>query len=63
MTRKDYIAVANIIKWNKTNQPSADFVANPVETVLARVANEMANLMAQDNPNFDYKKFIASCGF
>ena len=63
MTRKDYIKVANIIKWNKMYQPNPELVSNPVETVLERVANALANEMFKDNQNFDHKRFMEACGF
>lgn len=47
MTKKDYIAIAEIIR----------VAANPIT-----IAYGLSQLMASDNPNFDRQKFLKACG-
>jgi hypothetical protein len=49
MTRKDYVATANILSNYKDE---IDFL------VLSEIADEFAGMFENDNPNFDYQKFI-----
>lgn len=58
-TKKDFIAVAAILK----GAPGA--VASPTPEALAmrdRVARELADLYARQNANFDRARFLAACG-
>ena len=49
MTRKDYVATANIL-----NQ----FVDEIDFLVLQEIADGFAEMFENDNPNFNYQKFI-----
>jgi len=53
MTRKDYIAVANIFRGYRE--------AMPVDA-YSRLINEVAEYMYADNPRFQKAKFIEACG-
>jgi hypothetical protein len=46
MTRKDYEAIAKIIKFNKTK---------------SQVTLGLASIFEDDNPNFDTGKFLKAC--
>lgn len=63
MTRKDSEAIAAVIKLNKRFPPDPMLVANPVEIVLHRVVNGLADIMARDNARFDVQRFTKACGF
>jgi hypothetical protein len=54
MSRKDYEAIAAIIKGARL-YTSAD---DPV----ALIATALAAAFAQDNPRFDRARFLAACG-
>lgn len=57
MTRKDYIAVSNIISAEKSvNRDNPD-----VLLTLINVTHSLADVMASDNPNFDRERFYAAC--
>ena len=58
MTRKDYVAIAQILKdanvvWRgETN----------VETCLMNVCKNFALVLSSDNPRFDRARFLQACG-
>jgi hypothetical protein len=49
MTRKDYVATAKILN---NYADSIDFL------ILSEIADEFAGMFEEDNPNFDYQRFI-----
>jgi hypothetical protein len=49
MTRKDYVATAKILNNYKDN---IEYI------VLSEMADEFAEMFEDDNPNFDYQRFI-----
>lgn len=58
MTQKDYVPIAAAIK------DCVDFYDEGVATeAIAKVASEVANVMARDNGRFDRKLFMSACGF
>ena len=54
MTRKDYIAIARALN-NCMHHHECD-----PETVVM-VAQELSTVLANDNPLFDYRRFIDAC--
>ena len=56
MTRKDYIAIADVIAAQVTSYPSDVEVA-----VCERVAQNLASVMQADNPRFDRGVFLQAC--
>ena len=55
MTRKDYVATAEILK------NFGDNIENNFTDFLDLVY-DFADMFAKDNPNFDEKKFVNACG-
>jgi hypothetical protein len=55
MSRKDYIAIAAVIKSVQRRGETADWAAEAI-------ASELAVLLKQDNPRFDMKRFHDACG-
>lgn len=55
MTRKDYVATAEILKT------FGDNVENNFSDFIDLVYN-FADMFAEDNPNFQEKKFVQACG-
>ena len=57
MTKKDYIAIANVIKdckqFVKDNTPNDDIILG-----INMVMNSLLPMFRQDNHNFDTTKFI-----
>ena len=53
MTRKDYIAIAGAI-----NKASERYGEPAAKMVLDDVVNEIAEVLAADNPNFDKDRFV-----
>lgn len=49
MTRKDYVATAEILNAQKDN---IDFI------ILSQIATDFADYFEEDNPRFDYQRFI-----
>lgn len=56
MTRKDYIAIAAILKARRTLHASASG-----KTVDA-IAKDLCSMLKADNPNFDRDRFLTACG-
>ena len=54
MTRKDYIATAEILKYasNKTHP-----------AIFSKMVNDFAEMFAKDNPRFDVKRFHEASGY
>ena len=50
MTRKDYIQTASILNEYMTDAPS----------IVMSLAHDFANYFADDNPRFNYDKFITA---
>ena len=55
MTRKDYVATAEILK------NFGDNIENNFTDFLDLVY-DFADMFAKDNPNFNEKKFVNACG-
>lgn len=53
MTRKDYIAVSEILKG---------FVNEISQTNYEDLVNEFAEFFSADNENFDFARFETACG-
>jgi hypothetical protein len=60
-SKKHYIAVAAIIKKHYIPAPAAGFDEGYAAGV-AQVAEELADLFAEDNPRFDRAEFFKACG-
>ena len=56
MTKKDYVKIAAIL--NSVFHDSD----NDGERLWARVAVTFADMLAADNPRFDYNRFYKACG-
>lgn len=57
MTRKDYVAIAQIIQ-NVRYLVDRDGESDHI----AEVARQLANYMRGDNPRFDRSRFMQACG-
>ena len=61
MSRKDFVAIANII--NKYTDPGAAAGYDEgVSNGAAFVADELADYLATTNQNFDRERFLTACG-
>lgn len=58
MSKKDYVAIARAIC---TATYAADDMAD--RFTAARIAREIANALAADNPRFDRERFIRACEY
>jgi hypothetical protein len=56
LTRKDYKVIAKILE--KHHSPQDTF---QVKTVVWQIAQDLADYMIGDNPNFDFQKFMKAC--
>ena len=54
MTRKDYVATAEILKYasNKTHP-----------ALFSKIVNDFAEMFAKDNPRFDVSRFHEASGY
>ena len=55
MTKKDYQAIADVIRAEVTRN-------GPIDSAR-RIAEGLAIILATDNPRFDRNRFLAACGF
>jgi hypothetical protein len=58
MTRKDYIATANILS-SYLEQAEENILAS---LIVKSIAEDFADLFAKDNPNFDEERFLDAVG-
>jgi hypothetical protein len=58
MTRKDYIATANILS-SYLEQTEENILAS---LIVKSIAEDFADLFANDNPNFNEDKFLDAVG-
>ena len=65
MTRKDYIAIADVIRGVLQDLTDDECMESEdglmVATYIAAIGHGLANYMEQDNPNFNRNKFIEAC--
>lgn len=61
MTRKDYEKIAKVIKFYAPNGDDSMFDAG-FDTAVMNIANDIAAMLAQDNPRFDCARFLKACG-
>ena len=55
MTRKDYELIAKVLK---------DFVGDSGDVIdRDRIAYELSNVLAQENPRFDRERFLVASGY
>ena len=57
MSKKDYVAIAAVIKASVEAEPSSDG-----KKVIRHVTNRITEMLRADNPNFDTKRFYVACG-
>jgi len=58
MTRKDYVMIAEILKFNQK-----DFIEGEDGFALIGIlAHQFANRLQEDNPRFDRARFLNACG-
>ena len=64
MTRKDYKAIAEVIRQNTEELDSGAERGMVVKTIqdVPKLAEDLASIMASDNPRFDRIRFLSACG-
>ncbi len=62
MTRKDYVAIAAAIKAHTYSSNAEINTRNAAEGTRQHIAEELADVMARENPRFDRARFLAACG-
>lgn len=64
MTRKDYRAFAEEIRFIVDHRLSSDPVIKGIQRETMLIATKaIADVMARDNSRFDRQRFFAACGF
>jgi hypothetical protein len=56
MTRKDYVMIAEVINRNTGSLTESAFID------FARMAEDLATELQNDNPRFDRDRFLTACG-
>lgn len=59
MTRKDYQLIAAV--FQKANETLTG-TGTDRETIIATIADDIADVLATDNPRFDRARFLKACG-
>ena len=62
MTRKHFQAIANIFAWRKDSVNSTIDFDRGFEYARERLAEDMADYLATQTPNFDRRRFLDACG-
>ncbi len=64
MTKKNYIAIANIIKNAKISATTHvnKIIGEAENTTADYIARELAVIMQEDNDQFNRDKFLTACG-
>ena len=62
MTRKDYVNFAAMLKENRAMAGSTKNATLITNATVNWIAEDMAHIFADDNPNFDRARFLAACG-
>lgn len=62
VTKKHYKAIAEIINYQVRYNANADPNEDGSLMVCEDIAKELADYFAEDNPNFNRKKFLKACG-
>lgn len=58
LSRKDYVAVAEVFKYRVEN------AGNETELLAAElIADDIAKVFKADNSRFDTNRFLTACGF
>ncbi len=58
MTKKDYILIADILRYYKINRPD-----NKQQELISQLSNDLCVELEKDNPRFDRVKFEKAVGF
>lgn len=63
-TKQHYVAIASIIKANKTKITSEDIAQciTGLPCLHPDMIGDLADYFAKDNPQFDRQKFLGACG-
>lgn len=61
-TRQHYKAIAEIIKEQQKEASKACGMGFSFTCKIGRLAIELADYFAKDNPRFDRERFLAACG-
>ena len=59
MARKDYEAIARILKAAEALPPGSTLW--PMAQAITYIVEELANYMEYDNPNFQRTRFLEAC--
>ena len=62
MTRKDFEAVAEILRTNSHVVGRSEDFDNGAFYAGRSIARELSQLFKRENPLFDAKKFLSACG-
>ena len=62
MTRKDYVAIAAAISDGALVNCATQAEVQMQATVRSKIARQLAEGMAADNPRFDRARFLKACG-
>jgi len=64
MTRKDYVAIAEVFK-EQTKWLQPEIIQNEQQSynTLRHLAKDLCDVFERDNPLFDRDRFLKACGF
>ena len=60
-SRKLYVAVAALMLKNRKAAPVGTAGQTTVLAACMKIEDDLADLFANDNPNFDRARFLAAC--
>ena len=63
MTKRDYIAIAEVLRTTRQDAIDVGLLAVNVQTsTIWVIANRLAKVLENDNPRFDRQEFLTACG-
>ena len=62
MSKKHYVAIAEIIRQERETVESDDKILCGMENTSRALAWNLANYFASENPRFDTVRFLKACG-
>ena len=62
MSRKDYVAIAEVMRAVRLGSDIGLARVDEVEAVIDRVALDLCGVFARDNDSFDSERFLSACG-
>lgn len=62
MSKKDYVAMAKVLDAFRRELLNMGLSSRVDDAVVKRLIVPLAHIAREDNPRFDYSRFLTACG-